>query len=63
MTRTLEQRNRDDFEFLVTAHLVGDPAFYALFRDRELDADNAKARLTDAERMALPNEIDTATKD
>lgn len=63
MTRTLEQRSRDDLELLITAHAVGDPARYSLLRDRTLDTDREAVRKTEAELIALPNEIDMATKD
>lgn len=57
MTQSIEQRSKEDFDLLVTAHLVGDPAMYSLLRDRTLDDDREKAR------GILPNEIDTATRD
>lgn len=63
MTRTLEQRSAEDFDLLVLAHSKGNPAMYALLRDRTLDADREKARQTEAERIALPGEIDTAIRD
>jgi hypothetical protein len=62
MPRSLDERNREDFEFLVTAHAVGDPAIYALFRDHTLDADNEAARKA-KQPATEQSEIDMAIRD
>lgn len=55
--KTLAQRSKEDFDLLVTAHLVGDPAMYSLLRDRKLDFDRERAR------DILPNEIEMSEQD
>ena len=38
--RDLDRRRSEDFKFLVLCHAKGNPAMYALFRDRSLDEAN-----------------------
>lgn len=37
-----QRRSREDFNFMVMAHAKGDPAMYALLRDRELDQERER---------------------